>query len=239
MASKKIGCSAGKTSLIDPNNFDGQESVVGNLNYGLSVPVEDLNISVQLSTYKKGRTVLIADNNSAGSINSSPTISVNFIEGSNVNNHHVLTTKYTDLTTIFEKDDINNNTETLGITSIDIDFNSSYAPMVVINFIDVRGSSIFQNESHINGGQNKYSTFFQLPYPLFELTVKGYYGKPVKYCLHMTKFNARFNSKTGNFEITANFIGYTYAMLSDMLIGYLKAIPVSYTHLTLPTKRIV
>jgi hypothetical protein len=48
---------------------------------------------------------------------------------------------------------------------------------------------------------------------------------PVKYDLHMTKFNARFNSKTGNFEITANFIGYTYAFLSDMIIGYLRAIP--------------
>ena len=41
----------------------------------------------------------------------------------------------------------------------------------------------------------------------------------------MTKFNSKFNSQTGNFEITANFIGFTYAMLSDMLIGYLKAIP--------------
>jgi hypothetical protein len=39
----------------------------------------------------------------------------------------------------------------------------------------------------------------------------------------MTKFNSKFNSQTGNFEITANFIGYTYAMLSDMLLGILKA----------------
>jgi hypothetical protein len=36
-----------------------------------------------------------------------------------------------------------------------------------------------------------------LPYPLFELTIKGYYGKPVKYCLHLTKFNSKFNSQTG------------------------------------------
>jgi hypothetical protein len=41
----------------------------------------------------------------------------------------------------------------------------------------------------------------------------------------MYKFNSKFNSQTGNFEITANFIGFTYAMMSDMLIGYLKAIP--------------
>jgi hypothetical protein len=69
----------------------------------------------------------------------------------------------------------------------------------------------------LKNGTNKYSTFFQLPYPLFELTIKGYYGKPVKYCLHLTKFNSKFNSQTGNFEITTNFITHL-AMLSDMLI---------------------
>ena len=47
----------------------------------------------------------------------------------------------------------------------------------------------------------------------------------VEYCLHMVKFNSKFNSKSGNFEITAQFVGYTYAMLSDMIIGLLKAIP--------------
>jgi hypothetical protein len=100
-------------------------------------------------------------------------------------------------------------------------------PMITINFVDVRGSSIFQNEEGIAGGStsNKYSTFFQLPYPIFELEIKGYYGKPVTYCLHMLKFSSKFNSKTGNFEIQCEFIGYTYAMLSDMLIGFLKAIP--------------
>jgi hypothetical protein len=39
----------------------------------------------------------------------------------------------------------------------------------------------------------------------------------------MIKFNTKFNSQTGNFEITANFIGYTHAM-SDMILGF-KAIP--------------
>ena len=218
MANKKIGCSAGKTTLIDPNNFDGHNSGTN-----ISVPLEDLNISVQLSTFKKGRTLLTTQSNGKSTGESSNTVRVTFIEGSDVNGKKVLTTKYTDLTTALDSG--NNDSETLGISNIDIDFNSSYAPMVTINFIDVRGSAIFQNEENIKNGENKYSTFFQLPYPLYELTVKGYYGRPVKYCLHMTKFNSRFNSQTGNFEITASYIGYTYAMLSDMLIGYLKAIP--------------
>jgi hypothetical protein len=132
-----------------------------------------------------------------------------------------LTTSFTDLTTVFDDE---NDAEDLGISSIDIDFNSSQAPLVTINFIDVRGSAIFQNDINLTNGRNKYASFFELPYPLYELTIKGYYGKPVKYCLHMTRFSSRFNSKTGNFEITGSFIGYTYAMLSDMLMGYLKVI---------------
>jgi hypothetical protein len=216
----KIGCSTGRVTVIDPNDFNGYNS-----QSNMSVPLEDLNISVILKTFRKGRTVL-SKTADGGSRESSQTVSVNFIEGTNIDgSKKVLTTKYTDLTTVFEAGTV--NSETLGITNIDIDFNPSMAPMVTINFIDVRGSSIFQNEQNISGNNsgNKYGVFFQLPYPLFELEVKGYYGKPVTYCLHMLKFNAKFNSQTGNFEIQCQFIGYTYAMLSDLLIGYLKAIP--------------
>ena len=221
MANNRIGCSAGKTSLIDPNNFSGQGSADN-----ISVPLEDLTISVQLETIKKGRTILTTNNigeNSTKSTQNSNNVRVTFIEGTEIGGQKVLSSKFTDLTTVFDKD--NDSSENLGITNIDIDFNSSYAPLITINFLDLRGSSIFQNESQLNNNENKYSVFFQLPYPLYELTIKGYYGKPVKYCLHMTKFNSKFNSQTGNFEITGNFIGYTYAMLSDMLLGILKAIP--------------
>lgn len=216
----RIGCQVGRTKIIDPNMFDGQSS-----SNNIPVNNEDLTISVILQTYKKGRTVLSAGPKSGDNRESSSDLEVNFIDGSGINGKRVLTTNYTDLTMIGDDNTTDGAGEGLGITSIDVDFNSQLAPMIVINFIDVRGSAIFQNEQNITGGRNKYAAFFQLPYPLFELTIKGYYGKPVKYCLHLTKFNSKFNSKTGNFEITANFIGYTYAMLSDMLIGYLKAIP--------------
>lgn len=216
----KIGCQSGGLKIVDPNSFDGFNS-----SSNISVPLEDLTISVVLRTKKKGRTVLTKEGGSDGTRESTSNISINFIEGSEISGNKVLTTKFTELTTVFDKDTTND--ETLGITSIDIDFNSSMAPMVTVNFIDVRGSSIFQNEEKISGNNsgNKYATFFQLPYPLFELEIKGYYGLPVTYCLHMLKFSSKFNSKTGNFEIQCQFIGYTYAMLSDMLIGYLKAIP--------------
>ncbi len=214
MAKETIGCSSRKTKLIDPNDF------VGHSSDNFFVPLEELTISVQLKTTKRGRTVLSASNDKQ-TVASSDSVSVTFIEGTEINGKKVLTTKYTDLTTVFD----NNESENLGITNIDIDFNSQQTPMITINFIDVRGSAIFQNEENIQGLSNKYSVFFQLPYPLYELTIKGYYGQAVTYCLHMLKFNSKFNANTGNFEVTAQFIGSTYAMLSDMLIGFLKAIP--------------
>ena len=213
-------CSCNRTSLINPNAFQIHDRLNSS-----PVQLEDLSIYVELATYKKGRTVLIT-NKQGGSSQSERPITVNFIEGSNVGglgNKKYLTTKFTELTTVFDQGDT--NSENLGITSIDIDFNSSYAPMITINFVDLRGSTIFQNDQYVKDGSNPYSVFFKLPYPLYKLKIKGYYGQPVEYCLHMTKFTSRFNSQTGNFEITASFIGYTYAMLSDMLLGVLKAIP--------------
>jgi murein DD-endopeptidase MepM/ murein hydrolase activator NlpD len=40
----------------------------------------------------------------------------------------------------------------------------------------------------------------------------------------MTKFNGELDDDTGSFIIDCEFIGYTYAFLSDILMGYLKAI---------------
>jgi hypothetical protein len=213
-----------RLTIVDPNNFDDQYAgaAFGDSRYNMSVPLENLSISVELKTSTKARTVLTTQNNVSLSItdnvgnSKSSIVKVNFIDGTNdktTGGQDYLTTKYTDLNT-----DLNDIEETLGINSIDIEFNSSYAPMIHINFTDVRGGAVFQN-----GGKSKYNVFFKLPYPIFELTIKGYYGKPVKYCLHMTKCNSKFNSQTGNFEIAASFVGYTYAMLSDMIIGYLKA----------------
>ena len=171
--------------IIDPNNISGVNSVYNNI----PVPLEDLTISVQLSVEKKSRSILTADKQGTFSETESG-VNIKFIEGNKIGNTKSLTTKFTDLTS---KDD-DNNDEALGMTSIDIDFNSSYAPQITIQFIDVRGSAIFQNEDRISKGNNKYSVFFQLPYPLYKLSIKGYYGQQVEYCLHMVKFNSRFNS---------------------------------------------
>ena len=56
MEYKNIGCSAGKTIVIDPNKFDGMNS-----SNNVSVPLEDLSIYVQLETTKRARTLLQGD----------------------------------------------------------------------------------------------------------------------------------------------------------------------------------
>jgi len=108
--------------------------------------------------------------------------------------------------------------EGFGITNIDIEIQSSFIPKVVIDFVDIRGATLFEQ-----GSCSPYSLFFHLPYPVFELTVKGYYGKPVRYYLNLIKFNTKFNAETGNFESKGEFIGYSYAFLADMLMGMVMA----------------
>jgi len=225
MESRTPICENGKSFLINPNLLFGQ-----GLDDGITVAHEDLNIYVELTTSKKNRSIIdVSDNGLEYTSSDVGKSRVSFIDGSpngefdGKNNEKTsLTTSYTDLTTVFNK---TADTEKFGMTSIDIDFNSAYAPLVHIEFVDVRGASLFNTDmGDGKGPQSEYSSFFDLPYPIFQLKVKGYYGKTVKYCLHLTKWNARFNTQTGNFEISADFIGYTYAMLSDLLLGYLRAI---------------
>jgi hypothetical protein len=218
MANNKCSCSNGRTYLIDPNCIHGHDST-----NNIFVPAEDLNIYVELTTSKKARSIIdITSSGVVGTSSERGSTRVSFIDGSDVGEgKKALTTSYTELTTVLNGE--NQSNENFGITSINIDFNSAYAPLIKIEFVDVKGSSLFNTDSG-DGPKSQYSSFFDLPYPIFELKVKGYYGKTVKYCLHLTKWNARFNSSTGNFEISADFIGYTYALLTDMLLGYLRAI---------------
>lgn len=200
-----------KIQIINPN-----ESI-----NGLITP-EQLSISVELKAIRKDRSAISISNGKTSIKLGSNAAPISFLGGSDVGNADglpSLTTNYTELGTNFNYN--NKDLETLGIKDIQIEFNSACAPLVVINFVDVRGK-LFEM-----GKDSPYSVFWELPYPVFELTVKGNYGKAVTYKLHLTKFNGGFDYSSGNFEIQCNFIGYTYAFLSDVIMGHLKGI--SYT----------
>ena len=72
----------------------------------------------------------------------------------------------------------------LGITSINVRLGTSFIPSVDIELEDVQGRALFQL-----GDNSPYAAFFNLPYPPFYLTIKGYYGQAVRYQLNLEKFN--------------------------------------------------
>ena len=151
----------------------------------------------------------------------------------------MLTTKYADM---FVTDLVDyGTTEMLGIKSVDIEYNSACVPIITIKFTDVRGMSLFQptelnNNKSYNGirgfskdniAQSFFHAFFVLPLPKFTVSLKGFYGRPVSYEVMCDKFDAAFNSNTGDFDVTARFIGFAYSFMSDVSFDALLAAPYS------------
>ena len=182
---------------------------------GREIPnTEDFSIFVELKSISKNRSTATEG---SGLSNETGGKTIGFIDGTKIGGgRRSLTTNYTEIGTTFGKE--SDDLETLGIESIDITFDTAYTPVIKIKFIDIRGNSVLEK-----GTDSRYKMFFELPFPLFKLTVQGFYGKAVTYCLHLTKWNASFNSTSGNFEIDTEFIGYTYALLTDCLLGYMRA----------------
>ena len=91
----------------------------------------------------------------------------------------------------------------LGITDIQVAIDTSFLPTVTVSLVDIKGRALFEG-----GNNSPYSAFFQLPYPMFYLTLKGYYGKAVRLPLMLQSFTSNFYNSTGNFKITLKFFGY-------------------------------
>jgi len=114
-------------------------------------------------------------------------------------------------------------TSLLGITAISMRVNTSFMPTISITLEDVRGRALFEL-----GDKSPYAAFFNLPYPSFYLTLKGYFGKAVRYRLMLQNFNASFDYNTGNFKVNLTFLTYKYTVLSEIPMGYLLAVPHMY-----------
>ena len=112
----------------------------------------------------------------------------------------------------------------LGITSINVRTNTSFVPTVTMELEDIQGRALFQL-----GDNSPYAAFFNLPYPPFYLTLKGYYGQAIKYQLNLRTFNARFNSFSGNYQVTLEFVGYKFNILNEISMGNLLAAPHMYS----------
>ena len=112
----------------------------------------------------------------------------------------------------------------LGITNINITTNSSFIPTVDIELEDIQGRALFQL-----GNNSPYSAFFNLPYPPFYLTLKGFYGQAIRYQLNLETFHAAFNSYSGNYKVSLKFKGYKFNILNEVAMGHLLAVPHMYS----------
>ena len=113
----------------------------------------------------------------------------------------------------------------LGIKSISVNVGTDFLPVIDIEMEDIKGRGLFEG-----GNNSPYAAFFQLPYPQFTLTLKGFYGKAVKFPIMLQSFTSKFNSTTHNYEISLKFYGYKYTLLSYVNFGALMAVPHMYNN---------
>ena len=119
----------------------------------------------------------------------------------------------------------------LGITDIQVAIDTSFLPTVTVSLVDIKGRALFEG-----GNNSPYSAFFQLPYPMFYLTLKGYYGKAVRLPLMLQSFTSNFDNSTGNFKITLKFFGYKYTVMSYVNWGAMMAVPHMYNNFVSTTQ---
>lgn len=217
--------------LVDPNNVNtpyvGDPDIDNNHNPIGTPQYQDMHIFAELTAIPRKRTTIGVDGNQGtGKIltitntNGSYSKTVNFL-GSNQNenfNENNFTTNYYDGS--IGNDEI--KFEGFGITKIKIDINSSFIPQVNIEFTDIRGLCFF------NQGNSPYRILFDFPPPIFQLTVKGYYGGSITYQLHLVKYNSEFNSENGNYVIDCQFVAMTFAPLTDVLFKYVLNFPLMF-----------
>lgn len=229
----------GRVEYVEPNNLfvtsDGNK-----VQNGIPQPYEDYSFSVNLRVingdrYGCGMTGDGGDISKDTIEFSSDKGTLSFMDGTTAGGQGYLTTNFTDISM---NDPSTNTKECLGIESISVSYDSWYYPTVNIRFIDVRGASLMQPaeyEYYNTGGSTKseyrksnsdfFKAFFSFPYPLFRLSIKGFYGKEVTYDLSVLSCNVEFNSSTGNFEVNADFIGYMYGMYSDLPFPFVYLAP--------------
>lgn len=146
--------------------------------------------------------------------------STNF-EGINQNTERIVETQGVQR---FKKSVTNyEDTQLLGIKSVSVRIKGTGVPEVSIKMTDIQGRSLFEQ-----GENSLYSAFFNFPYPLFYLTLKGYYGKAIRYRLSLTSFNASFDAGTGNYDIDLKLIGKFTALLFDTPLSYSISSPYIY-----------
>ncbi|MFW6219646.1 MAG: hypothetical protein ACOC33_02255 [bacterium] len=197
-------------NLIDPNAIISSNIPNGTPEY------ERMFIFVELKAARRGASVLTSTGNESGRIeNTFEETTISMLGYDQERNEY--STRYTEA---YNSDENKKLYEGFGITDINIKINASYVPQVIIEFTDVKGLSLFNVQEN-----SPYNVLFSFPYPIFNLTIKGYYGRPLELPLHLLKTHTTFDGSNGNYIIRGEFVGLTYAPLADILFAYARISP--------------
>mgnify|MGYP000155093358 CR=1 FL=1 len=224
---------------IDPNSVVNEDNLVEPRHTNPEKLVMFVNLEADLIP----RTVLsVSDEKGKGRLSSIAGGTLNLMSNQNGKDFDTSWTDYFNPKAYTEKDEVINlvigaftgifpnvpnnmdsSGQGFGIDSISMTVNAIGLPKVSINFVDVRGKTLMSGEQN-----SPYASFFHLPWPIFYLTIKGYYGKAIRYRLHMTSFTSKYNDGNGNFDITCTFVGQTYAFFSEIPLNGILAAPYLY-----------
>ncbi len=214
---------------IDPNLDNipvNQEDLTKYVNLTVKIPSRDYNENKDVNNG-------IAEHN------------FSLLSGSNFKidekEYNLLTDSYVDVSySEISKNGAKRNRELFGIKSIDVSFDPQFIPQVTMEFTDVRAFTLMgpteqtylMNGNKMENGENEtltskdfFNAVFHFPYPKFTLYLKGYYGDSISFDMAVSEFNSRFNSSTGDFDVTIKFLGYMYGAYTDIPMSYVLASP--------------
>jgi murein DD-endopeptidase MepM/ murein hydrolase activator NlpD len=211
-----------KLNLIDPNNVIlGLNNPFKDLGNGIPA-FEDIRSYVQLTMHPKNSNYIeiqngrIVGNSSVGSGEEIVLTGYHSVSASKKDKeYNYYSTNYTEDN--YKNKNGESEFEGFGIKDVDITFDANKIPQVAITFYDVRGNVL-------NDFNSRFAKMFQLPYPIFELKIKGGFGPVITYRLQKIRDDISIDS-SGNYTISSKFIGDRFAPLSDVPLNYLQAVP--------------
>lgn len=221
--------------IVDPNKVVTEDDTI----IPRYVKQEDLVMYANITARLNPDSAIIDDNTDTAKVITIGRIGVNFLNPlakapkdvlgnamfGDKKSKDYFTTEWSDYFTSNAEQGSFFDPETFGISNIDVTHNASLTPIIKIEFIDVQGRTLLERG---DDPTNPYNIFYRFPYPLFTLTIKGYFGKAIEYPLSMTKTSTTFDSSTGNYVIRAEFLSRTFSIYNNFLLIYAYAAPYMY-----------
>ncbi len=221
--------------VVDPNKIVTEDDTI----IPRYVKQEDLVMYANITARLNPDNAIIDDNTDTNKVITIGRVGINFLNPlakapkdklgnimfGDKKNKDYFTTEWSDYFTSNAEQGSYFDPETFGISNIDVTHNASLTPIIKIEFIDVQGRTLLERG---DDPTNPYNIFYRFPYPLFTLTIKGYFGKAIEYPLSMTKTSTTFDASTGNYVIRAEFLSRTFSIYNNFLMVYAYAAPYMY-----------